>query len=102
MGLCFARSVEEKRTSLLAGTSVEGVYDGQASEPESLRAKIQQGILALQEGLLERGTEVCSPIFYATILTARLLALRTTKHFSLGTIVWRVLGFSNHVCWCAM
>lgn len=52
------RSVDEKKTSLLSGALVEGVHDGQASEPESLRAKIQQGILALQEGLLERGTEV--------------------------------------------
>ena len=43
---------------MLSGAVVEGVHGGQASEPESLRAKIQQGILALQEGLLERGTEV--------------------------------------------
>lgn len=54
------RSAEDKRTSLLAGARPEGVYGDQNSDPDDLRAKIQQGIRVLQEGLLERGTEVHS------------------------------------------
>ena len=59
--------MDEKKASMLSGALVEGVHGGQSSEPESLRAKIQQGILALQEGLLERGTEVSHPALLAVI-----------------------------------
>ena len=54
----FSRSAEDRRASLLAAAKPEGIYGEQASEADSLRAKIQQAIRALQEGLLERSTEV--------------------------------------------
>ena len=64
---------------MLSGALVEGVHSGQASEPESLRAKIQQGILALQEGLLERGTEVSHPALFAVLEAGTLMCMLRQK-----------------------
>lgn len=58
--LSLFRRVEEQHAALLADAKPEGVYDSQAAEPDSLRARLQQGIASLQQGLLERGTEVLS------------------------------------------
>ena len=52
------RSAENQRTSMLRAAKPEGIYGEQASEPDSLRAKIHLAIGRLQEGLLERATEV--------------------------------------------
>lgn len=54
----FCRSAEDTRAALLAAAKPEGIYGDQASDADSLRAKIQQAIRQLQEGLLERATEV--------------------------------------------
>lgn len=48
----------EEHARLLAAGKPEGVYDSQAAEEGSLRSKVLQCIQGLQEGLLERGTEV--------------------------------------------
>lgn len=52
------RRVDEEHAALLSNAKPEGVFDSQSAEADSLRAKIQQGIAGLQQGLLERGTEV--------------------------------------------
>ena len=52
------RTVETDLSSFVSGISPEGVYDSQSAEPGSLRAKILQAIGDVQQGLLERGTEV--------------------------------------------
>lgn len=54
------RSANEEHARLLAAGKPEGVFDSQAAEDGSLRAKVLQCIQGLQEGLLERGTEVSS------------------------------------------
>ena len=73
--------MNEQQGALLATALPEGVVDHQAAEPDTLRAKIQQGILGLQEGLLERGTEVQhKPLvpFVVSVLTVLRLTLGWT------------------------
>ena len=54
----LCRRVEDQCSSFISSISPEGVYDGQSAEPGSLRAKILHAISDVQQGLLERGTEV--------------------------------------------